>query len=204
MIRVLPVRESRRDFARWCVAQVPKVRTVTPQEFAVPARLFLEVPERLLIGSFVDGHRYVSPEEDAERGTPPPEGRGGDLLGVATAAGLVAVEAADPVAVRQAMDAVLAAQDVATANAAARGVRAGEVLSGVAESAHGAGSVPPVAAPEITADGVLPTPDDSDSSDPSDSGPEVPQGVLPCPGCDREFTSARGLRMHRRQVHPEA
>ncbi|MCX4539001.1 hypothetical protein [Streptomyces sp. NBC_01669] len=40
--------------------------------FAVPAALFPEAPEGILIGSLVDGHRYVSPEEDAAQGRPEP------------------------------------------------------------------------------------------------------------------------------------
>ncbi len=40
------------------------MRTVSPQAFAVPHHLFTDVPEPLLIGATVDGHRYVSPAED--------------------------------------------------------------------------------------------------------------------------------------------
>jgi hypothetical protein len=81
LIHVRPAPETRRDFAVWAVAQTPKVRTVSPTDFAVPVGLFAEVPEELMIGSLVNGHRYVSPQEDAANGTPPP-GQEGDLLGV--------------------------------------------------------------------------------------------------------------------------
>ncbi|MFI2434642.1 C2H2-type zinc finger protein [Streptomyces sp. NPDC018693] len=80
LIHVRPTPALRRDFAMWAVAQTPKVRTVSTTTFAVPAKLFTEVPEPLLIGATVDGHRFVSPLEDEANGTPPP----GELLGVAT------------------------------------------------------------------------------------------------------------------------
>lgn len=64
LIHVRPAPERRRDFAAWAVAQVPKIRTVSTSTFAVPAALFTDVPEPLLIGSIVDGHRYISPDED--------------------------------------------------------------------------------------------------------------------------------------------
>ncbi|MFF0092683.1 hypothetical protein ACFYSF_22355 [Streptomyces canus] len=80
LIHVQPTPELRRDFAAWAVAQVPKVRTVSSTVFAMPGALFTEVPERLLIGSVVDGHRYISPDEDQED-TEPGDGPD-DLLGV--------------------------------------------------------------------------------------------------------------------------
>ncbi|MFF5968268.1 hypothetical protein ACFY64_32000 [Streptomyces collinus] len=80
LIHVRPTPELRRDFAEWAVAQVPKVRTVSSTVFAVPAALFTDVPERLLIGSLVDGHRYISPDEDQQQAAP--GSAGDDLLGV--------------------------------------------------------------------------------------------------------------------------
>lgn len=82
LIRIEPARERLVPFARWAAAQTPKLRTVGPAAFAVPAAAFVLAPEEILIGATVDGHRYVSPAEDAATGTPPP---GADLLGVATA-----------------------------------------------------------------------------------------------------------------------
>ncbi|WP_284576828.1 hypothetical protein [Streptomyces sp. 2P-4] len=70
LIHVQPAPEQRRAFAVWATQQTPKVRTVSPSVFAVPAGLFTAVPEEVLIGSTVDGHRYVSPYED-EPGQPP-------------------------------------------------------------------------------------------------------------------------------------
>ncbi|MEV5930922.1 hypothetical protein ACPCSG_23530 [Streptomyces cellulosae] len=72
-IRVEPTRDNRVPFAGWACKQNPKVRTVSPQAFAVPHHLFTDVPERLLIGALVDGHRYVSPEEDELLGVFQPE-----------------------------------------------------------------------------------------------------------------------------------
>lgn len=194
MISVQPVPGSRVEFACWAVAQVPKVRTTSPATFAVPSTLFVDLPEHLLVGALVDGRRYVSPDEDSEQGTPPPEGRGGDLLGVATAAGFSAVATADPVTVRKAMDAVLAAADTAATDAARE---AGDLPDG-----SGPAPVPdPVPVDEADTTGSdLPEPDTSDASAP---GEEVPEGVFPCSGCEREFTTGRGLRMHSRQAHPE-
>ncbi|MFE0545198.1 hypothetical protein [Streptomyces sp. NPDC058891] len=79
LIRVQPIRAHLVDFARWAVAQTPKVRTVSTNTFAVPPHLFTHMPETLLIGSIVDGHRYVSPDEDQE---PTEPADGPQLLGV--------------------------------------------------------------------------------------------------------------------------
>jgi hypothetical protein len=65
LITVRPAQALRVDFARWAVAQNPNVRTCSASDFAVPAHLFMHMPERLLIGSTVDGHRYV-PVADPE------------------------------------------------------------------------------------------------------------------------------------------
>ncbi len=40
------------------------MRTVSTNTFAVPPHLFTHMPEPLLIGSIVDGHHYVAPDED--------------------------------------------------------------------------------------------------------------------------------------------
>lgn len=82
MIHVRPVPDRRRAFAQWATTQVPKVRTVSPVDFAVPGRLFTEVPEELLIGSQVDGHRYVSPLEEEQAPPVLPEGDGLDAVPV--------------------------------------------------------------------------------------------------------------------------
>ncbi|MFC8465997.1 hypothetical protein [Streptomyces sp. NPDC057250] len=64
LIHVRPALERRRAFAQWATVQTPKLRTLAPDTFGVPADLYADVPEVLLIGSLVDGHRYVSPDED--------------------------------------------------------------------------------------------------------------------------------------------
>ncbi|MFD4314993.1 hypothetical protein [Streptomyces sp. NPDC058548] len=87
-IRIKPTVEQRVAFAQWAVAQNPKVRTVGPSTFSVPAVLYAEVPEAVLIGATVDGHLYVSPDEDQEQA--------GDLLGVATEAGFTEEREAVP------------------------------------------------------------------------------------------------------------
>jgi hypothetical protein len=71
-IRVQPAARRRKEFALWAIAQSPKVRTVAPNTFAVPGDLFTDIPEEVLIGALVDGHRFVSPSEDAVTGTPAP------------------------------------------------------------------------------------------------------------------------------------
>jgi hypothetical protein len=67
MIRVQPARDRRIAFARWAIEQDPMVRTCSHVEFAVPPDLFTHMPEDLLVGSLVDGHRYRSPLEDSEQ-----------------------------------------------------------------------------------------------------------------------------------------
>ncbi|QNT94939.1 hypothetical protein HEP81_04667 [Streptomyces griseofuscus] len=81
LIRVQPTAALRREFALWAVAQNPKVRTASHYDFAVPADQFIHMPEHLLIGSVVDGHRYVSPDEDQAQKEPADSG-GAELLGV--------------------------------------------------------------------------------------------------------------------------
>lgn len=82
LIRVQPAAALRREFAVWAVAQRPKVRTASHTEFTVPADQFVHMPEHLLVGSIVDGHRYVSPDEDAQALQEPDDSLGAELLGV--------------------------------------------------------------------------------------------------------------------------
>ncbi|MEU1815145.1 hypothetical protein ABZ543_08100 [Streptomyces roseifaciens] len=83
-IHVRPTTARRRDFAVWATAQRPKVRTVSTHTFAVPASLFVQAPEAVLIGALVDGHRYVSPQEDDDQDH---EGAGSDSLAPAPETG---------------------------------------------------------------------------------------------------------------------
>ncbi|MEV7948805.1 hypothetical protein AB0O74_17780 [Streptomyces rubiginosohelvolus] len=182
MIEVQPTPEQRRAFARYAVRQKPKWRTVSPTSFNVPADLFPAVPEELLIGAVVDGHRYVSPVEDAELGVqqparlldcgtcyeengeeahPHPEcplgtGLEVELLGVATEEGL-----------REAVP--------------------GEPLPEIPEGAYRPDSVPiPAASPDERT---------------SPAG-ETVEG-FPCPSCDKPFNSVRGRDTHQRMKHAE-
>ncbi|MEU5452495.1 hypothetical protein [Streptomyces californicus] len=182
MIEVQPTPEQRRAFAAYAVLQRPKWRTVSPMSFAVPADRFAAVPEELLIGAVVDGHRYVSPDEDAELGAQPlarlldcgtcyeetgeevhpqpecPLGTGPEveLLGVATEEGL-----------REAV--------------------VGERLPEVPAEAYGpdAVSIPAVGPDEETS--------------PTDKA----VGGFPCPDCGKPFSSARGRDTHQRMKHAE-
>lgn len=72
LIVVEPAPGLRVEFARWGSDFQPGFRTCSHAEFEVPASLLSEVPEELLIGALVDGHRYRSPVEDEANGTPPP------------------------------------------------------------------------------------------------------------------------------------
>ncbi|WNI20273.1 hypothetical protein [Actinacidiphila sp. ITFR-21] len=168
MIHVQPAQEMRVDFAVWAVAQTPKIRTVSTNSFAVPPRLFVEVPEEILIGALVNGHRYVSPDEDAATGQPPPGTPPAPAPGSPEADAAAMVAATSPETVQAAMDAALLAVDLAALNAG--------------------GDEP---GSELPAGGDNPaTPE------------EQPDGVFLCPGCPKEFTTARGRDTHARQVHP--
>ncbi|MFB0617226.1 hypothetical protein [Streptomyces sp. AGS-58] len=63
-IKVKPAPELRPAFANWAIVQSPRVDTCSHVDFCVPHDLFTLVPEELLIGAIVDGHRYRSPLED--------------------------------------------------------------------------------------------------------------------------------------------
>lgn len=58
MINVQPADHLRRAFARWAVAQTPRVETSGADTSAVPEELFKLIPEELLVGSRVDGTLY--------------------------------------------------------------------------------------------------------------------------------------------------
>ncbi len=93
-IDVQPAADQRQAFARWAVAQTPKIRTVSQDSFAVPADLFDLAPEEVLTGALVDGRPYISldegltdyahPEAEGTPGEPlpelPPEAYGPDSV----------------------------------------------------------------------------------------------------------------------------
>ncbi|WP_411092316.1 hypothetical protein [Streptomyces sp. 049-1] len=197
MIIVKPERSRLVAFARWATAQTPKVRTVGLAEFGVPPDLFVHAPEEVLIGALVDGHRYVSPSEDAANGLPEPghqEPAGTELLGVATPEALTGpgdpyadaaamVAATPPALVERAMGAVLLATDLAASNAAAGGD-------------SGDGDQVPEFAPLEDAPA-----DEDDGQEQQAAGDGGPYG---CDLCSRrDFVTERGRDSHRRQVHRE-
>lgn len=174
MIKVQPARELRVDFARWAVAQSPKVRTCSTMDFAVPPALFTHMPEELLTGSVVDGHPYRSPVEDealteapgwltgipGEPLPPLPDSEyGPDAVPLPEPERQFA--ATSPATVQAAMTAAVVAVDLAAANQEQPAI--------------------PTAAPS-----------DGDGA-----------GIV-CDVCNRPFTTKRGRDMHRRQAHPEA
>ncbi|WP_331756216.1 hypothetical protein OHA04_45735 (plasmid) [Streptomyces sp. NBC_01590] len=174
MIRIQPTRGRRTDFARWAVAQRPKVDTVSLHEFGVPARLFVDMPEDILIGALVDGSRYVSPVEDAALGNPGPGAGGQAVPTVATVVGESGPETIIP----------LTRPDRSHQLAEQSGL---EQLLGTA-------------VPEPSSGAATPDSDRSDStSNRADGG-----GENSCDVCHRTFTTPRGRDAHRRQVHPEA
>ncbi|MFF2964232.1 hypothetical protein ACFVT1_36315 [Streptomyces sp. NPDC057963] len=177
VIQIQPNRAQRRPFAQWAVAQTPKLRTVGTNTFAVPAALFAEAPEDILIGALVDGHRYVSPDEDAALGRPGPGA--GELLGVATPEGFTASAPA------AAVEAALTEHQATP----------GDALQEVPATAYATETVP---LDPPSSDRSYSTPGDEEHPDQEGPGP------YPCPLCTRDFTTVRGRDSHRRQVHPEA
>lgn len=57
-VHIEPADEQRRAFARWALAQTPKLQTSSSTGTDVPLDLYPEVPPELLEGAFVDGFRY--------------------------------------------------------------------------------------------------------------------------------------------------
>ncbi|MFE4329624.1 hypothetical protein ACFRQM_09230 [Streptomyces sp. NPDC056831] len=202
MLQIQPVQALRREFARWAVAQTPKVRTTSTHHFAVPPHQFVDMPEALLIGALVDGHRYVSPDEDAAAGRPAPgtprlldcglcfEEDGQEVhphpectadTGTPEPPGATTPEAVIPPQQQVEFEAT-----------------PGDVLPEVPASAYGPDSVPLVPA-EAEDNTTAANPAGGGAGD--DNGQA---GPLTCPDCSRTFTTARGRDSHRRQIHPEA
>lgn len=61
-IHIEPAHEKRRDFARWALAQTPKLQTSSSTGTDVPVDLYPDVPPELLEGGFVDGFPYDRPD----------------------------------------------------------------------------------------------------------------------------------------------
>jgi hypothetical protein len=62
VVHIEPADEQRRAFARWALAQTPKLQTSSSTGTDVPLDLYPDVPPELLEGAFVDGYRYGGPE----------------------------------------------------------------------------------------------------------------------------------------------
>jgi hypothetical protein len=60
-ITVAPAPHHLTSLAQWAVAQFPKVATNGHASFAVPPRLFADIPAALLTGATVDGQPWVAP-----------------------------------------------------------------------------------------------------------------------------------------------
>lgn len=58
LILVEPADEQRQGFARWCLAQDPPIMTASATGSEVPADLFVDIPDELLNGAYVDGHVF--------------------------------------------------------------------------------------------------------------------------------------------------
>ncbi|MFI1954806.1 C2H2-type zinc finger protein [Streptomyces xinghaiensis] len=205
LIRVQPARHLRREFARWAVAQRPKVRTVSESAFGVPPRLFTHMPERLLRGSLIDGHRYVSPGEEQDPGAPTAPTGGADLLGVATEHGFLTAARGGPLpdvpeAAYGPDTMPLPPPDFMPLEDAPSGAPGPETPVSPGDTAEGASrAVPAVAREDAPTDGgdtAEDTGGDSDSSDPEAK-------AFPCPHCPRSFKTLRGVDVHSRRAHPE-
>lgn len=182
LIRIKPAPALRVPFARWAVAQTPKVRTVSPSEFAVPARLFVDAPEEILTGALVDGRPYVPAVQEAR------------LLGC----GLCYEEAGEEVHPHPECP-----QSAAAAVIPEREGVPGEPLPPLPGEAYPP-DAEPLPSPEFAP--LEDAPADEDGSDSSDPSRELPDesGRFVCDACPRDFSTQRGRDLHRRQVHPEA
>lgn len=76
-VHIEPGDAQRRAFARWCLAQTPKLQTSSSTGTDVPVDLYPDVPPELLEGAYVDGFRYGGPEAPQPDPVGPPE----DLTG---------------------------------------------------------------------------------------------------------------------------
>lgn len=70
-VLVEPAPDRARAFARWCLAQSPRIETANASGSEVPSNLFTNMPEELLVGAHIDGrlYRHVAepePEPEAE------------------------------------------------------------------------------------------------------------------------------------------
>ncbi len=77
-VLVEPADEHRQGFARWCLAQNPRIMTASTTGSEVPVSLFPSIPDELLQGAYIDGHMFrpvvegKEPEGDGYRDEPHP------------------------------------------------------------------------------------------------------------------------------------
>lgn len=185
IIRVEPAPERRQCFARWAVTQTPKVRTADFDAFAVPADLFTEAPEGILIGALVDGRPYVPVEDDEEDPASDDQGFREAVPG----------EPLPPVP-----ESAYGPDSVPLDYSPFDDATTGGDEDGARDSRDPGEEVP--ARPDGTYTVLLA----ADDSDPSDSGDEDPSaaGDFPCDVCSRSFTTSRGRDTHRRQIHVDS
>lgn len=73
-VLIEPADDQRAAFARWCLAQTPKIQTATASGSVVSAELFKQVPEPILVGAYVDGrlYRHVAEQREPVQSEPVP------------------------------------------------------------------------------------------------------------------------------------
>jgi len=189
MIHVQPAAARRQAFARWATRQRPKIRTTGPGTFAVPAALFTAAPEAVLIGSTVDGQRYVSPQTSPPRPAKAPTRR---------RPGTTKPSPKRPARVSPRPDAGTMTP------AGVEGAPAGVTPPG---GGPARGDGPPPGPPDSVSAPTSPAPGaDTDTtpatatSQPDDSAGDGADS-WDCPACPRAFTTARGRAAHHRQAH---
>ncbi|MBL0777839.1 C2H2-type zinc finger protein [Streptomyces albidoflavus] len=209
LITVQPRPEQRRAFARWAVAQVPQVRTVSQSAFGVPPHLYTDMPEALLRGALVDGHPYRSPAD--YEATEPAPADAPTLLGVATPDGLRDAVPVPPLpeaprTFEEGELVVLAGGGEGQETYVPLGDADGDADGDTVGDAGGDGggtpaALPsPAAAPSALTSGD--TPGDRGDKRRGERGDKAPAArPFTCPDCPRTFTTERGRTRHRRSTH---
>lgn len=61
-VHIEPGEGQRQGFARWCLAQEPRIETASATGSDVPLDLYPSIPPELLEGAYVDGYPYGQPQ----------------------------------------------------------------------------------------------------------------------------------------------
>lgn len=61
-VHIEPGEGQRQGFARWCLAQEPRIETASATGSDVPLDLYPTIPSELLEGAYVDGYPYGQPQ----------------------------------------------------------------------------------------------------------------------------------------------